>query len=86
MSLSFPIQVCEWPRNSREIVRVTLDRYKGAETINVRTWYTNSTGELAPGRSGITLAVNHLPNLASGLAQALRHATTLGLVGKEGKI
>jgi hypothetical protein len=56
----FPIVVAEWDRNSREVVRVALDQYKGRDTINARVWYHDDDGVLRPGKAGITLALKHL--------------------------
>jgi hypothetical protein len=75
-----PIIVAEWDRNSREIIRLSLDRYNGRDTIDIRAWWRDSDGSLKPSRGGLTLAVNHLPALAAGLADALRRARALGLI------
>jgi hypothetical protein len=79
---SFPIVITEWERNSREIVRVALDQYNGAFTINVRVWYRDGD-EFKPGRSGLTLALKHLPKLASGLANALSRAEAMGMISTD---
>jgi hypothetical protein len=79
---SFPIVIAEWERNAREIVRVALDHYNGRHTINVRVWYRDGD-ELKPSRSGITLAVKHLPALADALSKAFVAAAQLGLVYDE---
>lgn len=76
----YPIVVAEWQRNSRERIRIALDQFNGRETIDVRTWWQDGDGNWRPGRSGITLAVQHLPALADGLADALCRARTLGLI------
>jgi hypothetical protein len=76
----YPIIVAEWQRNSREIVRVALDRFNNRETIDIRSWWQDSEGNWRPGRGGLTLAVKHLPALAEGLADALQRARALGLI------
>jgi transcriptional coactivator p15 (PC4) len=76
----FPMVIAEWPRNSRELVRVSLDRFNNRETIDIRSWWQDAEGDWRPGRSGLTLAVKHLPALADGLAEALGRARALGLV------
>jgi Transcriptional Coactivator p15 (PC4) len=76
----FPIIVAEWQRNSREIVRVALDRYNGVETVDVRAWWRDDNGNWRPGRSGLTLSVKHLPALSKGLGDALQRVRVLGLV------
>jgi hypothetical protein len=77
---AFPIIIAEWQRNTREIVRIALDRFNNRETIDIRAWWQDSEGNWRPGRSGLTLAIKHLPDLADGLANALQRARVLGLV------
>lgn len=77
--------IAEWDRNAREIVRVALDQYKGRHTIDVRVWYCDdSGGALKPGRSGITLALKHLPDLSDAMAKALAQARQRGLLDEGG--
>ena len=77
--LSFPIVIAEWDRNAREVVRVALDYYSGRHTVNARVWYHDDDG-LKPGKTGITLAVKHLPALADALVKAEHRARELGLI------
>jgi hypothetical protein len=74
-----PITVAEWPRNSRETMRVRLDHYQGNTVIDARAWYAGPDGELRPGRSGLTIGIKHLPALASALAMALEETQRRGL-------
>jgi hypothetical protein len=68
----FPIIVAEWPRNNRELVRISLDRFNNScFTIDVRSWWRDSNGVFKPGRDGLALAVKHLPKLVDGLCEAL---------------
>jgi hypothetical protein len=43
-------------------------------------WWKDGEGNWRPGRGGLTLAVNHLPALADGLADALERAREFGLI------
>ena len=72
--------VASWPRNGRETIQVALDRYQGRDVIDVRVWWTDTNGELKPGRSGLTVSVRHLPNLAAALTEALAVAEQRGLL------
>jgi hypothetical protein len=83
-AIKFPVMVAEWDRNVREVVRVALDQYNGRYTINTRVWYRDSD-ELKPGKSGITLAVNHLQALAEAMSKTLEAARDLGLLNDGGK-
>jgi Transcriptional Coactivator p15 (PC4) len=74
-----PVVIAEWNRNSREVVRIDLSRYRDASVIGIRIWYRD--GEtLRPSKTGITLSTKHLPALADGLASALTRARELGLI------
>jgi hypothetical protein len=80
--MTAPTIIAEWAKNSRETVRVSLAQYQGRDTVDVRTWWTSDAGELRPGKSGITLAVRHLPDLASAITQALAEAKARGLIDR----
>jgi hypothetical protein len=66
--------------NARETIQVALDRYQDREVVDLRTWLTTEDGSLRPTRTGITLAIRHLPQLAEALAAALTVARERGLL------
>jgi Transcriptional Coactivator p15 (PC4) len=78
--MSAEIIIAEWRKNSREILRVRFDSYKGHAVICVRAWYADNDGILKPGRGGLTVSVRHLPALASALAKAIEMANATGLL------
>ncbi|MBO1903981.1 transcriptional coactivator p15/PC4 family protein [Microvirga sp. 3-52] len=80
MRNELPVTLAEWPRNSRETLRVRLDSFNGQTIIDCRSWWSDANGELRPGKSGLTLAVRHLPDLPDALANALVHARSTGLL------
>lgn len=80
----FPIIISEWDRNAREIVRVALDQFNGRHTVNVRVWYRDGDS-VKPSKTGITLSIKHLPQLATALSLALTVAREAGLVDGEGE-
>lgn len=67
----------EWPRSGRETIRVSLSRYRGGMTLDVRDWYSDG-GTLKPGRKGIALSVKHLRKLETAIATAIRIAEAEG--------
>ena len=69
-AITLPIVISEWQKNSREILRVRLDEYKGQTVIDCRAWY-GEPDNLKAGRGGLTLSVKQLPALAAGLVEAL---------------
>jgi hypothetical protein len=78
MPPDLPITLAEWPRNSRETVRVRLDLYSGQFLVDCRSWWRDADGELRPGKGGLTLSVRHLPALATAVSAALAHARSAG--------
>lgn len=75
-----PIIVAEFRKNAREVVRVSLDNFKGTQCVSVRLFFEAASGEMRPGRSGISMAIRHLPNLAGALADVLAKAQASGLI------
>ena len=78
--MSAEIIIAEWRKNTREILRVRFDSYKGHAVICIRAWYGDSDGVLKPGRVGLTVSVRHLPALASALAKAMEMASAAGFL------
>ena len=77
---AYPIVIAEWQRNSREIIRIALDQYKGRDIVDARAWWRAEDGNWRPGRNGLTLSLKHLPSLAEGLGDAVRRARQLGII------
>jgi hypothetical protein len=75
-----PIQIAEWEKNAREIIRVKIDRFRGVNTVDVRAWWLDEFGQLQPSKRGFMLAVKHLPRLAAALTEASKIATALDLI------
>jgi hypothetical protein len=72
--------IAEWPLNKREHVRVSIEKFKGVDLVNVRKWFKAHYGEMRPGKGGIALHVKHLPQLTDAMMKALAIATAHGLV------
>ena len=77
------IVVAEIPKNSREVVRVTLGQYRGGRNINLWPFYRDGAGNLRPGKRGLIIGIRHLPALAAALAQALDAARENGRLPPE---
>jgi hypothetical protein len=84
-SPKLPVVVAQWDRNARQVVRVTVDHYKGCDTIDLRGWYHDPKGGFKPTPSGLTLAIWHLPALIDALTKALDVANELGLQTERGE-
>ena len=66
------IEVATFAKNSREEVRVSLDHYNGHDVINLRIWYQDESGEWRPGKQGLVLRREKLPDLAEAISTACR--------------
>lgn len=67
-------------KNSREEVRVSLDEFRGHHLVNVRVFYDAGDGEMKPGKQGIAVKVELLPELLSALVAAEMTARQAGLM------
>ncbi len=74
----FGTTILEVQKNSRERVRISVDRFKGLDYVVARIWYTDSTGEFKPSRQAITLKPQLVPQLIQGLELAARAADAQG--------
>jgi hypothetical protein len=84
IALAVPVTIAEWQKKSRESILVRLDSFKGKATICARLWYRDSEGELKPSPKGLTVAVHHLPQLATAMNDALETARHMGLISEGG--
>jgi hypothetical protein len=75
-----PIPITEWPLNNRgEVVRVSIDNFKGTWLISIRKWFKADDGQMRPGK-GLAMGAKNLPRLADAIDQALSTARERGLI------
>jgi hypothetical protein len=74
--------IAEWQKNSREILRVRLDIFKGEPVICCRAWYRDASGILQPGRGGLTVSTRHLPAILIAMSDALKAAYDKGYLAR----
>lgn len=76
-----PITIAAIQKGDGE-VRITLDEFRGAPTIDVRLFEPFTLARVPmPTRKGVTMGIARLPALARALADAERQARQLGLIG-----
>lgn len=62
------IEVCQFEKNSREQVRISIDDFKGRKLINIRVWYHNADlDQWLPGKQGMTLALDKFEAFQAGM-------------------
>ncbi len=57
-------------RSRTEEVRVSVDRWRGLNLVNVRVWYEADDGSMRPGRQGIALRLDLLDEFRAALDRA----------------
>jgi Transcriptional Coactivator p15 (PC4) len=75
-----PVIVAEWPINSRETARVSIELYNGTWLINSRKWFKAENGEWRPTKQDIALSTKHLPQFVEAVTKALSIARERGLL------
>ena len=70
--------VADIPKNSREVVRIELSTFNGHELLNVRVWFDAGAGEWRPGKAGIALRVEKIPELQAAIEKAINAARSEG--------
>jgi hypothetical protein len=58
------------PKNSREEVRIYLGEFKGALSLDIRTYAATSGGKPVATPKGVSLKVDRLPQLVDALTAA----------------
>jgi hypothetical protein len=71
--------VTEIAKNSREVLRIMLQTFKGYELVSVRVWFRDREGDvLKPGKNGLTMRVEKLPELQEAIGKAIEAARREG--------
>jgi hypothetical protein len=50
-------------KNKNEIIRISIDEYKGEKLLNIRVFYKNKEGQWAPTKKGIAIRLEQFPSL-----------------------
>ncbi len=55
-------------KNAREEVHISLDEFNGHDLINIRVFYDAGNGDMRPGKQGLAIRLEQLPDLMEALA------------------
>jgi hypothetical protein len=69
--------VTEIPKNSREVIRITLGTFNNRSIAGARVWF-KAADSWRPGKSGIAFKVELLPAVADAFAEAVAAARASG--------
>ena len=60
----------EFKRNSEETLRISLSTFKGRTYVDIRLFYQDANGELAPTKKGVTITPELWDEFRTGVANA----------------
>jgi hypothetical protein len=60
----------EFKRNAEETLRISLSTFKGRTYVDIRTFYEDAKGELAPTKKGVTITPDLWDEFRTGVAAA----------------
>lgn len=66
--------IAEVNKNSREIVRLTLQEFKGLRLLDIRVYASRKDGQVVPTRQGVCIQVSMISQLLEALRKALEAA------------
>jgi hypothetical protein len=72
-------QVADLPKNGREVLRVSLQTFKGQKLLAARVWATGDSGEV-PTKKGINVRIEQAKPFLDALTRALEKAHELGWI------
>jgi Transcriptional Coactivator p15 (PC4) len=81
-SQSNSFQIAQWQANKRDLLRISIDNYKGTLVLNIRLWFTKD-GKLLPSGKGIAVNLRHLPRFSETVTEALAIARANDLIPSE---
>ena len=68
------------PKGKNDEIRVGLQSFKGTEMFFARVFYQGDDDEFRPGKNGLTLRVELLPELIAALQEAEQEARAAELL------
>ena len=65
-----PVVYLEQPRPRDEVLRIGASEYKGQQYVDIRIWFTDKNGEKRPGKAGVSLRMEAIPDVIRALQEA----------------
>ncbi len=70
--------LAEVPLDRGEVLRITRDSEQGHAELSMRRWFVSASGELRPGREGLTIRPGQLVAVMAALEAARLRMTGAG--------
>jgi hypothetical protein len=67
-------------KNTREMLRLSIDEYRGKMLLSARIWFEPREGGLRPGRDGFAISLDKLPQIIGELQLLEAEARAAGLL------
>lgn len=67
-------------KSASEELRLGLEEYRGHQLLNLRVWFQDSDGQKRPGRQGLAVRVELLPQFREAILEIEAEARRLGLI------
>ncbi|MEM0947455.1 MAG: transcriptional coactivator p15/PC4 family protein [Pseudomonadota bacterium] len=61
----------EVTKNSREVIRIERQDFRGYDILNVRVFYDDGSGEYRPGKQGLAIRTELVPDLLDAIHGAV---------------
>ena len=61
------VEIAQIRKNRREQLRVSVDRWRGVDLLNLRVWFLADDGSWRLGRQGVALRLELLEELVAAL-------------------
>lgn len=58
-------------KNTREVIRIQRQEFNGHDLLNIRVFYQGGAGEMRPGKQGIAIRVDLLPELMETISRVM---------------
>ena len=64
----------------RERLRIDVKRWQGRWLISIWRFWQNEAGDWKPGKRGVSISIERLPQIATALAKAVEAAKAEGII------
>lgn len=61
-------------KNLREEIRITQENFRGHDLLNIRVFYRNDDGKWRPGKQGVAIRMELVPEFLGALHQVVETA------------
>lgn len=64
--------VCEIPKNKREVIRIERQVFNGHDLVNIRVFYDTGEGQVKPGKQGVAFRATLANDVLAALQEVAK--------------